>query len=374
MELYKILGIEKSADSKEVKKAYFDLAKKHHPDKGGDVEEFKKIQRAYDILSDGEKRSFYDQTGQIPGEGGDDGMHGGGGGMPFDIGSMFGQMFGMGMGPGGPFGMGMGGPFGPGGPRPQRGPPSASRRGKAPPKVHEINLMLSDFYKGRSIHINFERSKFCAPCKGDGFTSFTACEECRGQGVIMRQQMIGPGMAVMNTMPCGACQGAGQKKGSKCWSCQGKCFTNEQKSLEVVIEKGMGPGERLVFPGECSDTQEFAEAGDVHILLGEADEDIPWTRTKNDLRATLNVSFTESVCGCKKMIEKHPGYPDGYEVVVPPGSQHMDQLVFKGTGMPIRGQNDQKGDVIITLHVKITDQEKKACEKNTELLRSILIS
>ena len=372
MELYSILGIDKGADAKEIKKAYFDLAKRHHPDKGGDAEEFKKIQRAYDTLSDSEKRTFYDQTGQVPGEGAEGGMPSGG--VPFDIGSIFGHMFGMGGG-GGPFGMGMGGgPFGMGmGGRQRNGPPSARRRGKAPPKVNEINLKLADFYHGRSLKINFERQKFCTTCKGDGYTSFVSCEECNGQGMITRQQVIGPGMAVMNTMPCGACAGAGQKKGSKCWTCNSSCFTSEQKSLEVIIEKGMKPGERLVFPGECSDTQEFAEAGDVHILLGLADEEIPWTRDGNILRAVLELTLTEALCGCKKVIGSHPGFSQGCEIVVPSGSQHMDDVHVKDAGMPIRG-SDQKGDAIITLRVKVSEQEKNACAKNIELLRSILSS
>jgi DnaJ-class molecular chaperone len=110
MDPYKVLGIEKSADARDVKKAYFDLAKRHHPDKGGNEEEFKKIQKAYDVLSDPQKRGFFDQTGQMPGEEGEIGMGGmpGGSPFPFDLGGIFG-MFG---GAGGPFGMG-GSPFGP---------------------------------------------------------------------------------------------------------------------------------------------------------------------------------------------------------------------------------------------------------------------
>jgi len=110
MELYEVLGVEKDADSRDIKKAYFNLAKTHHPDKGGDAEKFKQIQRAYDVLSDDEKRNFYNQTGQVHGEAGAPNQgEGHPGGFPFDIGAMFGGMFG---GGGGMGGMGGGGGMG----------------------------------------------------------------------------------------------------------------------------------------------------------------------------------------------------------------------------------------------------------------------
>ena len=359
MELYNILGVDKNAEERQIKKAYFDLAKKHHPDKGGDAEEFKKIQRAYDVLSNTEKRSFYDQTGQVPGEGGE--MDTGGPvPFPFDLGGLFG-MFGGGM----PFGMGgMGGK--------PRGPPSSQRQGKAPPKVHEMNLKLEDFYHGRTIKMNFNKQKFCASCKGDGYTGTSNCDGCHGTGKITRQQMMGPGMVMMSTSPCAECKGAGFKPGPKCSVCQGKCFTNDQHNLDVVIEAGMKAGERLMFYKECSDTQEYAEAGDLHILLGEADEEIPWKRDGIQLRATLELNLSEALCGCKKIIYHHPGYPNGLEVIVPPGSIHQDQLFIKNAGMPIRGNlGNLKGEAVITLRVTILPQEKQACEKNMELLRKI---
>jgi DnaJ-class molecular chaperone len=372
MDPYKVLGVDKSADMKDVKKAYFDMAKRHHPDKGGEEEEFKKIQKAYDILSDAQKRNFYDQTGQIPGENGEPEMGGGGGPVPFpfDLGGIFGMFGGM---PGGPFGMpgGPGGPFGMGGRPGPGGPPSARRRGKGVPKVHEISLALHDFYHGRRLPLNFERQKFCKGCKGDGYMSFTSCEECHGMGQVSRAMMMGPGMQMISQMPCGSCGGKGQKANSKCFTCAGKCFQSEQKSLDVVIEPGMKAGERLVFPNECSDTQEHVEAGDVHILLMEADEDIPWTRDGNNLRSVLQVGLTDSLLGSKKVIHKHPGFPEGLEVTIPPGSIHMNDVVMKGAGMPVRGQGDQKGDAIITLRVQVIEQEKKSIEGNLELLKSI---
>jgi DnaJ family protein A protein 2 len=364
MELYKTLGIEKNASPTEVKKAYFGLAKIHHPDKGGDPEAFKKIQHAYDILIDEQKRGFYDQTGQIPGEQEiDPGMQGGGA-FPFDLGGLFG-MFG---GGGGPFGGAM--PFGPGGPRMHRGPPSANRRGKAPPKVHEVNITLADFYHGRSIKITFERQKFCTACRGDGHASFQSCDACKGSGMINRIMTMGPGMQMMSSNPCAACQGTGQKPGAKCGSCQGKCFTNESKTLDIIIEPGMKAGERLVFPGECSDTQEFAEAGDVHILLCEADEEIPWKRDGQNLRATLAVNLRDSLLGSLQKIGQHPGYSTGCEIAVPKGSLNAHTVVVKGAGMPVRG-TDRKGDALITLQVSVMPSEQQAIEKNIQLLMEV---
>ncbi len=363
MDLYKVLGIERSANEREIKKAYFELAKKHHPDKGGNEEEFKKIQKAYDILSNSDKKMIYDHTGQIPGEEtGDVSMGPGGfGGMPggfefpFDIGGLFGMF---------------GGPMGPGA---RNGPPSQRRRGKAPPKVHDVNLTIADFYKGRSLKIQFGRQKFCKGCKGDGFTSSQQCSTCNGSGVTTMRMMMGPGMQMMSQAPCGNCNGSGKKGGPACPDCQGKCFTQEEKSLEIKIEPGMKAGERLIFPSECSDHQDFAEAGDVHINLVEADEEIVWKRNGDNLCATVNLTLEESLLGCEKVLEGHPGFTNGYPVIVPPGSINQQILQFADGGMPLRNIN-RKGEAIITLQVKITDSEKKSILKNTELLRSIFKS
>ena len=345
MELYEVLGVDKGAESRDIKKAYFNLAKTHHPDKGGDAEKFKQIQRAYDVLSDDEKRNFYNQTGQVPGEqgAGGPGSPGEGGGFPFDIGAMFGGMFGGGMPGMGHMGGGGGGPFGMrGGPPP--GPPSTRRRVKAPPKVHEIHHPLADFYKGKLLKINFERQRFCRSCHGDGFVSSTPCEKCHGMGMTMVHIQMAPGMIMQSQMPCGACSGKGHMNGPACGACSGKCFTSEENILDVTIEPGMRVGEKLVFPGACSDHQDFAEAGDVHIQVSQADEEIPWKRDNSTLAATLAIN--------------------------PPGSINGQVLIVKDAGMPVRGTN-RKGDAHITLLVRLEPIELAAVQKHGVLLRSI---
>ena len=369
MELYEVLGVDKGAESRDIKKAYFNLAKTHHPDKGGDAEKFKQIQRAYDVLSDDEKRNFYNQTGQVPGEQGAGGPgEGHPGGFPFDIGAMFGGMFGGGMPGMGHMGGG-GGPFGMrGGPPP--GPPSTRRRGKAPPKVHEIHLPLADFYKGKLLKINFERQRFCRSCHGDGFVSSTPCEKCHGMGMTMVHIQMGPGMIMQSQMPCGACSGKGHMNGPACGACSGKCFTSEENILDVTIEPGLRVGEKLVFPGACSDHQDFAEAGDVHIQVSQADEEIPWKRDGVTLAATLAINLADSLLGSTKKIGNHPGFPDGCEIMVPSGSINGQVLIIKDSGMPVRGTN-RKGDAHITLLVRLEAVELAAVQKHGVLLRSI---
>jgi DnaJ family protein A protein 2 len=357
-DLYARLKVDRNADPETIKKAYRKLAVNHHPDKGGDEEEFKKITQAYEILSDENKRHIYDQTGSIDGEGG---MEGGmPGGMPFDIGSLFGMF-----GGGGPFGMpgmpGMGG---------GRGRTGRMRRPKGPVKVTEVPISLYDFYHGKEIKVKLDRDQFCEGCKGEGYTSFTNCSQCSGSGVTNRVAMMGPGMVMQMQGPCEACHGEGKKGNGNCTVCAGKKFKTQEKILHVKIEKGMRHGDVLVFENACSDDLNFDTPGDVHFVLQEADEDIEWKREGNNLRAKLIITLRESLVGCKKVIDNHPGFMHGFDVEVPPGTQNEEILTLKGKGMPVRGKSEF-GDVMITVKVVASVKEKEVLEKNKIILESL---
>jgi molecular chaperone DnaJ len=362
MGLYEKLGLERGADAQEIRRAYLKLTKTAHPDKGGSEEEFKQIQQAYEVLSDDDKRAFYDQTGQVQGEESQGSNGGGGFPFPFDLGAMFG------MGGGGPFGGG-GMPFGMGGNPGGR----QQRRPKAPTKVHDIGLTLHDYFYGKRVQLKFERQKFCETCKGDGAETYETCKVCNGAGARMQQIMIGPGMMATSRAQCGPCGGDGKQVKKVCTKCNGLKFKTHEKVLVAIIEPGMKAGDVLKFPNECSDQHEYEEAGDVHIVMREADESSPLKRSGDDLKGVLNIPFTTSLLGGKEVLQGHPAHPGGLTVTVPVGSMRGDVIQVVGEGMPKRGGGAMKerGNLFLTLGVDVKDAEKAVLTKNLDLLRGL---
>ena len=356
-DLYASLGVQRDADREEIRKAFKKLSMIHHPDRGGDPEEFKKIQMAHEILTDDDRRRQYDMTGSLDESGGQQQ-----GGFPFDmggLGNIFGNMFG---GMGGMPGM----PGMPGGPRQQQ----RQRRPKGPAKIIEIALSLADFYNGKQLRVNFDRQKFCGGCAGEGATSFRQCDTCQGTGITTQMAIIGPGMAVQMQGPCRECQGRGKKPADSCKTCQGRKFQNHEKTLDVNIVPGMPAGETLVFANECSDHHDFDTPGDVHFVLQAADESLPWKRQGDDLCATVTISLKESLLGVSKTLEGHPGFPGGYTIGVPVGTIHTEVIRKQGDGMPRKGKST-KGDVLITVKIDASAKDKEVLERNKVLLQSM---
>lgn len=348
MELYERLGVSKDADVNEIKKAYKKLAMTHHPDRGGNPEEFKKIQQAHEVLTDESKRKMYDMTGSLDGEPPQGMPFPGGmpfGGMPFDMGDLFGSMFG---------GMAR--------------PGVRVKRHQGPPKTIEIPLTLKDFYHGKTIQVKFERNKFCEVCKGEGATSFQSCHTCKGQGVVRQMIMMGPIQAI-NEGPCRDCMGVGKKPSGNCYVCGGKKTKTQEKTIEVKIEPGMKPGEILVFPKECSDDPNYEQPGDVHFLLQDAAGDDGWARKGDDLETHLKISFAESLLGCSKMLQGHPGYPDGLEVQVPLGIQNGEVLVVSEKGMRRKGTGF--GTLHCKIHISVSDKDREILNRNLVVLKAM---
>ncbi|XP_065727347.1 dnaJ homolog subfamily A member 4 isoform X3 [Phocoena phocoena] len=209
---YDILGVKPSASPEEIKKAYRKLALKYHPDKNPDEgEKFKLISQAYEVLSDPKKRDIYDQ-------GGEQAIKEGGSGSPsfsspMDIFDMF---------------------FGGGGRM------ARERRGKN--VVHQLSVTLEDLYNGVTKKLALQKNVICEKCEGVGGKkgSVEKCPVCKGRGMQIHIQQIGPGMVQQIQTVCIECKGQGERINPKdrCESCSGAKVIREKKIIEVHVEKG----------------------------------------------------------------------------------------------------------------------------------------
>ena len=183
-DLYAVLGVDKSANVDEIKRAYRKEALAKHPDRGGDKAEFQTLQSAYDILSDPAKRAEYDHTGSVSqNSGGFDPSN-----MP-DLSAMFGSIFSGGV----PFfgsGFGSSSAFG-GGPGSNK-----IKAARGPNKIHEIGVGLADLYRGKTFKLNMKREVLCGGCQGSGGSLIESCGPCGGKGFRVRGQQMGPIMAM----------------------------------------------------------------------------------------------------------------------------------------------------------------------------------
>jgi DnaJ family protein A protein 2 len=244
--LYETLEISKDATQKEIKKAYYNLSKLHHPDRGGDEHKFKEMAAAYEILSDPEKRKAYDQYGL---EGVNDDAEGTAR-RGEDLFSMF-------------FGHGGGGRSS--GPR------------KSPSVNHPIKVSLADLYNGKTVKLAVNRKIIVGDVK--------KCEKCHGEGAIMEMRQIGPGMMSQMQRTCPDCEGHGST---------GKTQP-ERKVLEVHIEKGMRHNQKITFSG-MADELPGMEAGDVNFIVQEKEHEL-FKRKGADLLATKDISLNQALCG-----------------------------------------------------------------------------
>lgn len=322
--LYEVLGVPKTADEAEIKKAYKKLALKNHPDKGGDPEKFKEISAAAEILCDPEKRKTYDQYGLEGLEGG-----GGDGHSAEDIFSMF---FGGGSGRGG------------------------SRRGpqKGEDIVHTIKASLEDLYNGKTVRLAISRNKPCVDCEGRGgkVGSEKSCGDCGGRGIRVQLRQIGPGMVQQMQSTCSSCKGAGKSmdEKDKCKSCKGNKVFKDRKVLEVNIEKGMAHGQKIKFSGEADEVPGTVP-GDVVIVIQEKEHEL-FKRKGADLVMDMEIQLSESLCGFVKTVTHLDGRV--LKVESSPGQcvKHDSVRLVKGEGMPQHGNIFNKGGLFVHFTVK----------------------
>ncbi|KZZ34402.1 molecular chaperone DnaJ, partial [Oleiphilus sp. HI0086] len=245
---YEVLGIERSADAKEVKKAYRRLAMKYHPDRNPDdaqaEEKFKEATEAYEILSDEQKRGAYDQYGHagVDPQAGGGGFSGGNGNFSDIFGDVFGDIFGGGGGGGGR----------------QRSARGADLR-------YTLDLDLEDAVKGTTVKIRVPTHVTCKPCNGSGAAKGSKpehCGTCNGAGQVRMQQGF---FSVQQTCP--NCRGQGTMIKDPCRSCHGSGVIEETKTLSVKVPPGVDTGDRIRLAGEGEAGTHGAPSGDLYVQV-----------------------------------------------------------------------------------------------------------
>ena len=354
---YEVLGVSKGASAEEIKKAYRKLAIKYHPDKNpGDKEseeKFKEAAEAYDVLSNPDKKSRYDQFGHA-GMGGASGGGGFSGGFSMeDIFSQFGDIF------GGHFGGGFGGFGGFGG---------GSSRGRRVNRGSDIRIRvkldLKEIAHGAEKKVKINKMVACDMCGGKGAKSeadIKTCDTCRGTGQVTRvtQTILGQ---MQTSSVCPSCNGEGKTIIKPCSKCHGEGLVKEMEEITFKIPAGVGQGMQLTVQGKGNAARRGGINGDLLVVI-EEEENPELQRDGNDLIYSLFISIPEAVLGADAEI---PSVDGKLRIKIEPGTQSGKVLRLRGKGLPdVNGYGN--GDLLVYIQVwtpkKLDKQEKEMLEK-----------
>ncbi|OON40005.1 molecular chaperone DnaJ [Izhakiella australiensis] len=344
---YEILGVAKSADEKEIKKAYKRLAMKFHPDRNpGDKEaenKFKEIKEAYEILTDAQKRAAYDQYGHAAFEqggmgGGGFGGFGGGGGADFSdiFGDVFGDIF--------------------GGGRRQRAARGADLR-------YNMELTLEEAVRGVTKEIRIPTLQECDVCHGSGAKAGTkpqTCPTCHGAGQVqMRQGFFTVQQA------CPTCHGRGSVIKDPCNACHGHGRVERSKTLSVKIPAGVDTGDRIRLTGEGEAGEQGAPAGDLYVQVSVKKHPI-FEREDNNLYCEVPINFAMAALGGEIEV---PTLDGRVKLKVPAETQTGKLFRMRGKGVKsVRGGGvgDLLCRVVVETPVGLNDRQKALLQELRE--------
>jgi molecular chaperone DnaJ len=337
-DFYEVLGVDRSADEKELKSAYRKLAKKFHPDAnaGDDTAEakFKEISEAYDALKDPQKRAAYNQFGHAAFEGG--GGPGGPGGFGPDFSSSMSDIF------EDLFGEFMGGGGGGGGHQQTRG--GGVSRGSD--LRYNMEIGLAEAYEGKSAEIRVPISVACEICSGSGAkpgSSPTTCSTCGGHGQVRAQQGF---FTIQRSCP--SCQGQGETISDPCADCNGQGRVSKNRALSVNIPPGVEDGTRIRLAGKGEAGMRGGPAGDLYIFISIKPHEF-FQRDGSDLFCRVPIAMTTATLGGEIEVPTVDGKKA--RVTIPDGSQSGKQFRLRGKGMPVlRAKNH--GDLYIQTTVE----------------------
>ncbi|WP_340615376.1 molecular chaperone DnaJ [Xenorhabdus entomophaga] len=339
---YEVLGVSKTADEKEIKKAYKRLAMKYHPDRNqGDKDaesKFKEIKEAYEILTDSQKRAAYDQYGHAAFEHG--GMGGGaggfGGGADFSdiFGDVFGDIFG-------------------GGRRQQRPSRGSDLR-------YNMELTLEEAVRGVTKEIRIPTLETCDTCHGSGAkagTSPETCSTCHGAGQVQMRQGF---FAVQQ--PCPQCHGRGKIIKNPCGKCHGHGRVEKYKTLSVKIPSGVDTGDRIRLSGEGEAGEHGAPSGDLYVQVQVRTHHI-FERDGSNLYCEVPINFATAALGGEIEV---PTLDGRVSLKIPAETQTGKLFRMKGKGVKsVRGgvQGDLLCRVVVETPVKLNEEQKELMRK-----------
>ena len=339
---YELLGVSKSANEKEIKRAYKKLAMQYHPDRTqGDKEKeekFKEIQEAYEVLSDKQKRANYDQYGHAAFEQGFGAGSGGFGGA--DFGDIFGDMF--------------GDIFGGGGRGRQRVVRGDDLR-------YDLEITLEEAVKGTTKDIKIHTLAPCETCHGSGAeagSKVETCPHCHGSGRLRRQQGF-----FVTEQPCHFCHGTGKKIEKPCKTCHGDGRVNKPKNLSVKIPAGVDTGNQLRLSGEGAAGENGAPAGDLYVVIHVKEHHI-FERDGSNLYCEVPISFTIAALGGEIEV---PTLDGRVKLKIPEETQTGKLFRMRGKGVTST-RSGYAGDLICRI---VVETPVKLKEEQKELLRKL---
>lgn len=348
---YELLGINRSAGADEIKAAYRRQAIKYHPDRNPNDKnaeaQFKAINEAYEVLSDGQKRAAYDRfghagvNGAAGGAGAGSGSGAGFGGFSdlgdIDLGDILGNIFG---------GQGFSG----GGGGQRRG---ASSRGED--LAIETEVTLREAYEGSKKPIRIQRAERCETCSGSGAkpgTTSTTCHTCGGAGQVRSQR----GFFVM-AQTCPTCHGEGTVIQSPCSTCRGAGAVEKTSTITVKIPPGVREGTSLRIAGAGHSGYRGGSQGDLFVVIHLA-KDPNFTREGDDLYTEQQISIPQAAMGCEIQVRT---MEDAVTMKIPPGTQSGTLFRLRDRGMPRlngRGQGEQFVRVIVTVPKTLSSAQR----------------
>ncbi len=351
---YEILGVQRNADEKEIRKAYRNLARKYHPDvckEAGSESRFKEINEAYGVLSDVQKRAQYDKLGHETFTSASKGAYTGGGGFggggfSSDF-SGFGDIFDF-----------FGGAFG--GQQRYQGPNPGSDL------LMQIQISLEEAVSGIDREIEVVHTEACPACNGTGSETkkLTNCPRCGGTGQIRQMNQSVFGQFVRMSI-CTECQGRGKVPERRCGNCRGTGHTRVKRNINVHIPAGIDSGMRLRMEG-------YGDAGDYGAPKGDLFIEVHvrphprFVRHGDNLETFLDITPAQAVMGSAADVETIDHRQ--VNLKIPSGIQYNTALKIPGEGVKRRGK---PGDLLVRIRISVpkhtSSEEKELYEKILEI-------